>query len=221
MTLSELMDMTRVLSRDQNLVDGTLAQFLNIAQEDISRALRAPSQVVFYKNVAGLGGFNWPTDAREGGILTVYALTLDDTGEVTASTEIPVYDFDTASAYEPGWTVEEASGAPRFIVYDPQMEVATPVPVPNPAADNLQSFRIHYVVRPDKMQRTEDEPFNGKLPGFHDILAYRAAYLLTQANHLYAEYERRMKEARSMSTQGRAMAKNNLYSAMMATGSGR
>lgn len=221
MTLAELIDMTRVLTRDTSLIDGTLAQFLNVAQDDVSRALRAPSQVVFYKDVAGLGGFNWPSDAREDGIVSVYALTLDDLGEVTASRKIPVYDFDTASAEEPNWTSEPASGEPRFIVHDPQMEVATPVPVPNPAADNLQSFRIHYVVKPGKMVEMGDEPFNGKLDSFHDVLAYRAAWLMTGNQAMLAEYERRMREARSKTTQGVATIKNSLYAASMATGTGR
>lgn len=221
MTLAELMDMTRVLTGNAPLVDGTLAQFLNVAQEDVSRALRAPSKITLVKNVASLSGFDWPTDAREDGVRKVYALTLDSADEVTDSREIPIYDYETASAYEPNWTVEAASGAPRFIVFDPQMEVVTPTPVPNPAADNLQSFRIHYIVRPGKMVELTDTPFNGQLESFHDVLAYRAAWLMLRDQSMLMEYERRMKEARSTSTQGKAMAKNNLYSASMATSTGR
>lgn len=212
MTLAELMDMTRALSGNPPVSDGALAQLLNVAQEDVSNALRLPTQVVLYKNVASAASFNWPSDAREEGILKVYGLTLDDTDEITASVQLPVYDFDTASALEPNWTVEQPSKTARFIVWDPTGEVATPVPVPPPDATNLQSFRIHYVVRPTKMDELTDEPFNGRMDSFHDVLAYRAAWLLTRDQAMFMEFQRRMREAHGKSTMGLNVLKNLMFS---------
>jgi hypothetical protein len=213
-TAAELIDMVKLFARGEamaGVTDGAILQALNVAQEDVSRNLRAPIQTVLYTNVNGIGALTWPTDARDDGILRLYALTTDDSGTVTASSVIPIYDFETASMYEPNWTVEEAADQARFVVYDPTYEIATPYPVPPPDADNVQSYRLTYVVRPTKMAELTDEPFNGRLESFHDILAYRAAYLMTRDNAMAAEYERRMREARGASNHGPVVAFNPLY----------
>jgi hypothetical protein len=219
-TAAELLDMVRVLTRDTALTDGALLQALNVAQEDVSRGLRAPVQTVLYVNVNGVGNFNWPADARDDGILQVYALSTDDSGEVVNSSVIPVYDFQTASMYEPNWTTEGAADVARFIVYDPTYEIASPYPVPPPDSAHVQSFRLTYVVRPTKMAELSDEPFNGRLESFHDILAYRTAYLMTRDAAMNIEYERRMREARGASNHGAVVAFNPLYARTVVT-SGR
>lgn len=220
MTAAELLDMVRVLTREATLTDGAILQALNVAQEDVGRNLRAPIQTVLYNNVNGIGVLSWPTDARDDGILQIYALTTDDTGAITNSTVIPIYDFQTASMYEPNWTLEEAADEARFVVYDPTYEIATPYPVPPPDSAHIQSFRLTYVVRPTKMAELSDEPFNGRLESFHDILAYRAAYLMTRDAAMNAEYERRMREARGASNHGAVVAFNPLYTRNVVT-SGR
>lgn len=212
MTAAELMDMVKVLTGGQiNLTDATLLQFLNVAQEDVSREVRAPTQTVMYTGINGVGVFDWPTDARKDGILRVYALTLDEGGNETASREIPVWDFNTASVYEPNWTSESAADTARFIVWDPSAEVATPYPVPPASSDHVQAYRINYVVRPAKMDALTDEPFNGQLESFHDILAYRVAYLLARDGVMLQEYNRRLTAARGASMNGVMTAKNPLY----------
>lgn len=212
MTLAELMDMTRALAGNPQVTDGALTQLLNTAQEDVSLTLKVPTQVVYFKEIASAAEFNWPADARDEGILKVYGLTLDDAGEITSSDMLAIYDFDTASALEPNWTTEPPAKTPRFIVWDPTAEIVTPVPVPPPDASNLQSFRIHYVIRPNKMDELTDEPFNGRLKSFHDILAYRAAWLLTRDQVMFMELQRRMREAHGASTMGLGVMKNLLFS---------
>jgi len=209
--VAELIDMVRLLSQRQDLTDGAVLQALNVAQEDVSRNLRAPIQTVFYPAVNSIGAFNWPSDARDEGVLAVYALQLDSNGDVTSSKQIPVWDFNTASVYEPSWTYEKPASEARFIVHDPTYEIATPYPVPPPDSQNVQSFRITYVVRPTKMVELTDEPFNGRLESFHDILAYRATWLLTQSQAMLFEFERRMREARGASNHGVITAVNPLY----------
>jgi hypothetical protein len=209
--VAELIDYVRLLSGNTELTDGSILQALNIAQEDISRNLRAPIQTVFYPIINNIGAFNWPSDAREDGILRVYALTIDDNQSVLSSREIPVYDFNTASLYEPSWTFEPPGDVARFVVFDPSYEVATPYPVPPPGPSNIQSYRITYVVRPTKMQTMTDEPFNGRLESFHDVLAYRTAFLLARAPELMMEYERRLREARGATNHGAVTVFNPMY----------
>ena len=206
--------MVRLLARGEALAgvtDGALLQALNVAQEDVSRELRAPTQTVRYTNVDGVGAFNWPSDARDDGILRVYALTLDEDGDTLKSQEIPVYDFATASVYEPNWTLAEAGEVARFIVFDPPNEIGSPYPVPPPDADHVQAFRVTYVVRPTKMVSHEDLPFNGRLESFHDVLAYRAAFLLARDATFAAEYARRLMEARGASNHGVVTSANPLF----------
>ena len=211
MTAAELIDMVKVLVREVPLTDGAILQALNVAQEDVSRNLRAPTQTVTYTNVDGIGAFNWPTDARDDGILRVYALTRDDLGAVTSSRVIPVLDFQSASLYEPNWTTQTPGEVARYIVYDPTNEIGSPYPVPPPDVDNVQAYRVTYVVRPTKMAELSDAPFNGRLESFHDILAYRAAFLLARDGTMHAEYERRMREARGASNHGAVVVKNPMY----------
>lgn len=214
MTAAELMDMVRILARGdamQGVTDGALLQALNVAQEDVSRNLRAPTQTVTYTNVNGVGAFNWPADARDDGIQRVYALTRDDDENVLHSQLVPVYDFQTASLFSPGWTMEEPGPVGRFIVFDPGNEIGSPYPVPPPSAENVQAYRVTYVVRPDKMTSLEDQPFHGRLESFHDVLAYRAAWLLTRDDRLLAEYERRLREGRGSTNRGAQLPNNPLY----------
>lgn len=211
MTAAELIDMVRVLSRDEKLADGAILQVLNACQEDVGRELRAPIQTVLYGNVDSVGGLSWPVDAREDGILQVYALTLDDLGNVTNSQRVPVYDFQTASLYHPNWTLEASARVAQFVVHDPSYEIATPYPVPPPSLENPQAFRVTYVVRPTKMATMADEPFNGRLDSFHDLLVYRAVWLLIRDDKMLAEFERRMRAARGAYTHGVGMVVNPLY----------
>lgn len=211
MTLAELLDMTRAMIGGTSVTDGALAQQLNIAQEHVSRELRIPAATVTYSSVTDPGAFDWPTDARDDGILDVYALTLDDDGDETASSRIPVYNFRAASMYDANWTMEEAAKVARFIVYDPTHEIMRPRPVPPPDASNAQSFRVTYVVRPTKMQAMTDTPFNGRLESFHDVLAYRVAYLLTRDAVMAAEYTRRLRHARGASSHAPVAVVNPLY----------
>lgn len=214
MTAAELMDMVRLLARGeamQGITDGALLQALNVAQDDVSRNLRAPTQTVTYTNVNGIGAFSWPSDARDEGIQRVYALTRDDDGNVLNSKRVPVYDFHTASVFEPSWTIAEPGPVARFIVFDPGNEVSSPYPVPPPDADNVQAYRVTYVVRPTKMTALDDQPFHGKLDSFHDALAYRAAWLLTRDTAMLMEYERRLKEARGATNRGALAPNNPLY----------
>lgn len=214
MRLDELMDMVRVLvpaERMATLTDGALAQALNVAQEDVSRNLRAPTSTVLISDVASAAAFAWPADARDDGILRVYALTKDDAGDIVQSGMIPVYDPGTASQYDPAWTLQEPAEVADYIVYDPTSSDG-PVPVPPPDATHLQSFRVTYVVRPAKMSAMSDVPFGGQLESFHDVLAYRAAWLLSQSAAMLREYERRLNAARGASTHQLRLVQNPLYS---------
>lgn len=218
MKVAELIDMTRMLAGQGEINTGATLQLLNIAQEDVSRNLRVPIQTVFYPAVNGIGAFNWPVDARDDGILRVYALTVDTNQDVLSSKEIPVYDFNTASQYFPSWTFEPPASVANFVVYDPTYEISSPYPVPPPDANNVQSYRITYVVRPAKMDSMDDEPFNGRLESFHDILCYRAAFLLSRTPDLMMEYEKRLREARGASNHGLVVAYNPLYRRVVSSG---
>lgn len=214
MRLDELMDMVRVLvpaERMAGLTDGALAQALNVAQEDVSRNLRAPTSSGALTDIASAAAFVWPADARDDGILRVYALTKDDLGDTVKSTAIPVYDPGTASQYDPSWTLQEPASVALYIVYDPTSSEG-PVPVPPPDATHLQSFTFTYVVRPAKMVAVSDEPFSGQLESFHDVLAFRAAWLLTQSGGMLREYETRLNAARGASTHHLRLVQNPLYS---------
>jgi hypothetical protein len=208
-TAAELLDMVRFLTRATDLQDGAILQALNVAMDDVGRELRAPVVTVDILNTALLA---WPADARSSGILRVEALTLDALGvDIVNVRPIPVYDARTAGVYGRTYSLAEPSSEPSFIVYNPT-SAAAPMPVPPPDALNLQSFRVTYVQRPTKMALMTDEPFGGLLESFHDILAYRAAWLILRDGVMQSEYERRMREARGASNQGIVTVVNPLYS---------
>jgi hypothetical protein len=207
-TAAELIDMVRFLTRATDLQDGAILQALNVAMDDVGRNLRAPVVTADILNTAVLA---WPVAARSSGILRVEALTMDDAGvEILGVRAIPVLDARSAGTYEPNYSLEEPATMARFIVYNPASS-AVPVPVPPPDALNLQSFRITYVQKPTKMAVMTDQPFGGLLDAFHDILAYRAAWLILRDQAMLAEYERRMREARGASNQGIVTVVNPLY----------
>lgn len=207
MTVAELIDMVRVLGRDATLQDGAILQVLNVAQDDVGRNLRAPIAKADQLSVTTLV---WPTNARADGILQVEVLTLDEVDAVTNARTVPIYDARTAAVYEPNYAQGAAAEEARFIVYNPT-SAAAPMPIPPPSATYPQSFRVTYVIQPTKMTAMTDEPFGGLLESFHDVLAYRAAWLLGRDQTMAAEYERRIREARGASNQGIVVANNPLY----------
>jgi hypothetical protein len=214
MTAAELIDMVRALAPQQSggLPPATILQMLNVAQEDMSRAAKAPIATVDYGPITDPTDFAWPADAREDGIIAVYSLALDEDDHVTSSRLIPVWDFSTASLYDANWTLRPAASRADLVVWDVAYLAAFPLLVPPPSADAPQYLRVTYAVRPEKMTQLSDEAFHGRLSAYHDGLAYRVSFLLARDGLLLREYDRRVREMRAVVGRAPERVVNPMYS---------
>ena len=204
----------------QTYENGRLLNLLNTAQQEMAQQLRAPQKTVTLTNVTSVSDFVLPADAQLEGLLEVYRLALSSTGTVLNSYRIPTYDFDTASQFEPNWTLEPAAKEARFIVYDPVNIDANPRPVPPPSSTKVHAYRIQYVVRPEDMDALSDKPFNGLLETYATALAYRVAFWLTGDAKFEQQYQQAMRRARAATHRAAHPVQNRLYQAFAVKGNG-
>lgn len=221
MTAGNLIDLTRTLSGMPDVPPAHLLTLLNTVNDEVSRDVGVPIGTVDFMNLTTVSQLQIPANGREEGLLAVYRLTVDDEGAVTQSRQMPLFSFQQASEYEPQWTIEEPAAEARFIVYDPAQLYNNPMPVPAPSVTYPHSYRLVYRVHPCEMETLADQPLDGKYPSFHDILAYRAAYLLTRDQNLYREYEMKVRRARASTVQTGRLVFNPMWSTTGAWRGGR
>lgn len=221
MNAGELIDLSRTLSGMPDIPPAHILTLLNVVNNEVSRDLRLPIGTVDFRDVTLTSQLQVPSDGREEGILALYRLTVDDTDAITDSTRLPMWSFQQASEYEPNWTLEEADSTPRFVVYDPPQLYNNPTPVPPPSASTPQSFRMVYMIKPCDMENFADLPLDGKHPSFHDILAFRTAYLLTRDDRMLREYELKIRRARAATVQTAPVIQNPMFQATAGWRGGR
>ena len=166
-----------------------LLRALNKAQQDVAQDLRIPRR--FYV-VETPSPFSLPSEARGGGLISI---TDDETGRV-----LPIHSVEEANTRYPGWpTIEEDSGPPSFVVYDPG-NITAPVTVV-PKHTTNRKYYLHYTIKPTDLSADTDVPFNAdsSLEDLHPLIGYKAAsYLfetdktpdgIHQANRMLQRYE--------------------------------
>lgn len=211
MNAGELIDLTRTLAGMPDVPPAHILTLLNTVNDEVSRDLRLPIGTVDFRGITLVSQLQIPSDGREEGMLALYRLTVDEDDAVTGSTKLPLWTFQQASEYEPQWTIEVAAEAARFVVYDPAQLYNNPTPVPPPSAEYPHDYRMVYMVRPCPMENFPDLPLDGKHASFHDILAYRAAYLLTRDDRLGREHELKIRRARAATVQTAPVIQNPLW----------
>jgi hypothetical protein len=216
-----LIDLTRTLSGMPDVPPAHLLTLLNVVNDEVSRDLGVPIGTVDFMNLTAAADLQIPANGREEGLLEVYRLTLDEDDAVVGQTRLPLWTFQQASEYEPNWSTEEPGGVPRFVVYDPSQLYVNPLPVPAPSAEGPQSFRMVYQIHPCEMEQLTDLPLDGRLPSFHDVLAYRAAYLLTRDETMLREFETKMRRARGRTFKAAPPVWNPLWATTGAWRGGR
>ena len=221
MNAGALIDFTRTLAGMPDVPPAHLLTLLNVVNDEVSRDLGVPIGTVDFMKIEAATDLQIPANGREEGLLELYRLTLNDDDSVAGSVRVPMWTFQQASEYEPNWSTEEPGGVPRFVVYDPSQMYVNPLPVPAPTAAAPQSFRMVYQVHPCEMEELADEPLDGRLPSFHDVIAYRAAFLLTRDAALMQEYEVKIRRARGRTFKGAPPVWNPLWSTTGAWRGGR
>lgn len=220
MKASELIDYVITLS-GTDLPPAQILTMLNIVQDEVSREFRIPISTVTISDVKASTDLSVPADGREEGIIKIYQLTKDADGNVTNSVELPLWDFVTASKYSPNWSAEKPSKNARFVVYDPSQDVNDPYPVPPPDTDKIQHYRMVYAVKPDKMDDLSDEPFTGEYDSFHVMLAYKVAYILSDNDKYFQEFQRLRNALGGASRPPMLFAYNPLMSGLAPSRGGR
>jgi hypothetical protein len=209
----QLVDYIRTLTGQalQAVATGHILDLINTAQEEISRETKLPRKVIQYDNLTASNQLVLPLDARKESLIAVYHITKDDNQVVTGSRSMPIYDFIAASRLHPSWTTWDPSGQPTFIMYDPAFDPDCPRPAPGPSVTEPQSFRLIYVMKPDRVTGLDSPVLDGKFTGLTTVLAYRVAYLITRDAVMLREYERSMNALAGQSRPATVVAQNPLY----------
>jgi hypothetical protein len=209
----ELIDYVRTLLGAQagSIPTGHLLNLLNVAQEEVSREAKLPRKVVQYDELTAANQLVLPEEARKESLIAVYKLGKNDDGDVESSRSLRIMDFVTASREHPNWTTWDASDATKFIMYDPAHDPDCPRPVPGPSSEFPGSFRVIYVVRPNRLSELTDLPFSGKFIGLMSVLAYRVAYLVARDPVMLREYERAINALAGQARPPSVIVRNPLY----------
>lgn len=196
MTLAELVDEVKGLVGD--VPDTDIITRLNRVMVRVARDLAVPRKYLDVNNITGEFTLNVGTVGVN--VTEILGANRDSrAGEV-----LPVITTAEANGSHPGW-LHFSPGATRFLIYDPAvvgLGEATLRPVPTPPLGESQSYILSVVTRPSLMSSGTDEPFDGLLPEYHEMLSHYVSYqLLLIAN------DERFAEHRSMYQ----MLKNDAY----------
>lgn len=211
MTLAELLD--RVLRgagiRNSDL-HVEIVQMLNEENNELSRDLQIPEYTVDITGVTG--PTNMPTNARSGGLISIR--------RKADGTPYDILTVTKADLKYPGWT-EWADNDPLFMAYDPATSglAGTFQPAPSPVAGTPVDLTVTYVAKPGDMADLTDQPWDGLLAEFHEVLAFKVIYRLLQEagdnrrQEFYAAYSKRMAEAFTYSRPQTIIAKSAIATA--------
>lgn len=208
MTLAELVD--RVMRgagiRDSDM-QTEIVQMLNEENDELSRDLQIPEYTVDITGVTGVT--NMPSNARSGGLISIRRLA--------DGTPYDILTVTKADRLHPGW-LQWADNDPSFMAYDPSQNglAGTFQPVPSPVAGTPIDLTMSYVAKPSDMVDLTDTPWDGLLPEFHEVLAFKVIYRLMlekgdlRRQEFYAAYSKRMAEAFTYARPQTILAKSAL-----------
>lgn len=209
MTLGEMLDeLHYLLGNVDTPDDGELIAILNRSQDRLARDLNIPQYHAKLTDVTGEEAL--PSNAREAGLIAVHR---DSDGH-----EYDLMTVSEADQFYPGWKNWDAGGT-VFIVYDPKMIglKGSIRPVPMPSAGSPQTYVLTYLAKPGAMTTLTDEPWDGHLEEFHDVIVHHVAsqVLLNRgdrrANDYYALYQQGVRNAMAFSRPSAEFAKNPLW----------
>lgn len=212
MTLGELIDEVR-LHVPAAPEDSDIVTMLNRAQVTVARDLEIP---IKYQDVTDVtGAFDLPGEADQ----------LFEVRRRKDGYNYPIYNTQEADAYHAGWARWDAGGT-QFIVYDPKTVGGTnlvrPVPLPG---DDAEDFVLTYSTLPANLTELVDEPFDGFLRPFHEVLAHYAIFRILlalgdeRANVHFSHYSGLMQKAYGYARPRIAWANNPLHDAIHGGGS--
>jgi hypothetical protein len=213
MRAGEVLDYARTLLGQAGAAIPTahLLQLLQTAQEEVSREAKLPRRVVVYDDLTSANQLVLPTDARKESLIAAYYVAKDEDDDPKHISELPIYDFVSASRYHPQWTLWEPAAKPIFVMYDPAQNPDNPRPAPGPSAEHEQTIRIVYVQKPTRLTDLDSVVFDDKFDGLVPVLAYRVAYLLMRDQHYLREYERAMSALAGQARPPAVNVKNTMY----------
>ena len=173
MTYAELQDALARLVGVQALGnDPALAtwapQVLNEAQDDIARLLQIPRATT---TLTYTGPVTLPAGAQSWGLLAATDLTHGNTLAIVDSTR------------KHGLAAPGSVGIPQWAAYDGISNELELIPTPTAPL----TLELVYAVIPADMSSPADQPWNGALPEYHNLVALLAAVMLHEAKFVNVE----------------------------------
>lgn len=146
-----------------------IVSLLNRSADRCARDLEIPQYYVEVEDVTG--EFELPNGAREGGLLEVR--------RKKSGYRFKIYSTQEADRFHSGWVTWD-NGTPQFMIFDPRVPGLSGRirPVPTPKSGEDETLLVTYVAQPDDMEELTDEPFDGHLPEFHEMIPMYVCYQL-------------------------------------------
>lgn len=150
------------------------------ANQDVAASLRLPavsSVVVPSSN----GVIAWPSNALVGRDGIIHLLWKD--GASTA--KLPIMSEEEAYVRFPQWEDDQGS-SPSRAIYDPARK-SSGIRVNPYSASTGGTFHLRYVKIPNLMDSPADEPLDGEVPQYHDLISLKAAIYLLEYDYTGGE----------------------------------
>lgn len=165
MTLHELLDEIKTFTSTK-VPEVQIIALLNRAMVRVARDLGIPKVHIDVNNVTGefeLTIASTGYDVRD--IVTAHR---DD----SSSTKLPIISAYEADRLYRNWRNLPA-GITRFLIYDPAvLGLGTQNLMPVPTPDEPESYVLACIVKPTLMSALTDEPFDGLIPEYHQLLSH-------------------------------------------------
>lgn len=165
MTLHELLDEVKTFTAT-SVPEPQIIALLNRAMVRIARDLGIPKVHIDVNNVTG--EFELTTATVGYDVRDVVTAHRDD----TVSTQLPIISAFEADRLNRNWR-NLPVGRTQFLIYDPAvLGLGTSNLLPVPLPDDPESYVLACIVRPTLMSALDDEPFDGLIPEYHQMLSH-------------------------------------------------
>lgn len=210
MTLLEMITEVRDVAGG---ADTDIVSRLNRVMLRCARDLALPRHHLDVNNV--YGEFTLDVDSVGVNVTEVLSAYRDD----KVGTPMPLLSTLEANRRYPGWKNYEP-GTTQFLIYEPAavgLGRATIRPVPTPRLEVPESYVVAVVSKPAVLDAKTDEPFDGLLPEYHEMLVKWVIYelLLIAGDKRYeifrAEYEALKRDAYNYARPFTGVVRNAIY----------
>lgn len=166
MTVLELLEDFRRLTGNKPELDAYAFQYLNRAQEHVSRELRIPRRQDLITSASPL---TLPASSWGDGLLQVF--------DVEQRRLLPIYTLGEANIARPGWQdVTINAGKPEYAVYTYDYSTATFQIHLVPGHTQARQYRVYYVIKPTDLTPPTTLP-STTMP-FNNLAGYEALHPL-------------------------------------------